>query len=225
LPTSNVGEPVPHLKLKSAIFLRSSFNIHLQAGITGCGERSSSMNVCPKFPKNLLRFAASTLFLPILATAPATGAAQYLSSLPRSLAGSWRITRMLPTTNSTCWSREQAQPLLGTTITYRSNLLRWHNGHIQVTDISLRDLSGKEFREENPGPQSPASFEQLGIHATKVTEVDIQHEDSDILPATTAVPGDSVLLAGPNRIVISACGIYFEATRATDPNSTRSSDK
>jgi hypothetical protein len=36
----------------------------------------------------------------------------------------------------------------------------------------------------------------------------------DITGATTEVPGDSVLLAGPNRIVVSACGVYFEATRS-----------
>jgi hypothetical protein len=35
-----------------------------------------------------------------------------------------------------------------------------------------------------------------------------------VLPASTAVPGDSVLLVGPNRIVVSACGVYYEATRA-----------
>jgi hypothetical protein len=151
----------------------------------------------------------------MLAAVPASEAAQYLGSLPRSLAGTWRITRILPTTNTTCWTRQQAQPLLGTTITYRSDLLRWHGGQIEVTDVSLRDLTNDEFRQENSGPESPASFAQLGIHSSKVTEVDLQHEDSDVLPASTAVPGDSVLLAGPNRIVVSACGVYFEATRAS----------
>lgn len=141
-------------------------------------------------------------------------AAQYLGSLPRSLAGTWRITRVLPTTNSACWSRQQAQPLLGTTLTYRSDMLRWHGGQIPVTDVSLRELTNDEFRQENPGPNSPADFAQLGIHAGRVTEVDMQHEDSDVLPASTAVPGDSVLLAGPNRIIVSACGVYYEATRA-----------
>ncbi len=144
-------------------------------------------------------------------------AAQYLGSLPRSLAGSWRITRILPTTNSGCWTRQQAQPLVGTILTYRSDLLRWHSGKIEVTDVSLRELTNEEFRQENPGPNSPADFAQLGIHAAHVTEVDIQHEDSDVLPASTAVPGDSVLLAGPNRIVVSACGVYFEATRTATP--------
>jgi hypothetical protein len=77
----------------------------------------------------------------MLAAAPASEAAQYLGSLPRSLAGAWRITRILPTTNTTCWTRQQAQPLLGTTITYRSDLLRWHGGQIEVTDVSLRELT------------------------------------------------------------------------------------
>jgi len=147
-------------------------------------------------------------------------AAQYLGSLPRSLAGSWRITRILPTTNTGCWTREQAKPLVGTTITYRSDLLRWHGGKIDVTDVSLRELTNAEFRQENPGPNVPADFAQLGIHAAHVTEVDMQHEDSDVLPASTAVPGDSVLLSGPNRIVISACGVYFEATRAGSVTTT-----
>lgn len=160
----------------------------------------------------------------MLAMASASMAGQYLGSLPRSLAGSWRITRILPTTNSTCWTRQQAQPLLGTTITYRSDLLRWHGGQIEVTDVSLREITDAEFRQENAGPETPATFAQLGIHTSKVTEVDMQHEDSDVLPASTAVPGDSVLLAGPNRIVLSSCGIYFEAKRAAS-SPTRTSGK
>jgi len=42
----------------------------------------------------------------------------------------------------------------------------------------------------------------------------MQHEDADITGATTEVPGDSVLLAGPSRIIVSACGVFFEARRA-----------
>jgi len=149
-------------------------------------------------------------------------AAQYLGSLPNSLAGTWRITRVLPTTNSTCWSPQDAQPLLGSTLTYRRDMLRWHGGQIAVTDVSLRNLTDKEFRQENSGAESPADFAQLGIHAGRVTEVDLQHEDADVLPASTAVPGDSVLLAGSNRIIVSACGIYFEATRAASTSTNKS---
>jgi hypothetical protein len=180
------------------------------------------MNACPKFPKKSLRITAPALLLMLAA---ASMAAQYLGSLPRSLAGTWRITRIIPTTNTGCWTRQQAQPLLGTTLTFRSDLLRWHGGQIAVTDISLREVTNEEFRNENPGASSPADFAQLGIHAAHVTEVDLQHEDSDVLPASNAVPGDSVLLAAPNRIIVSACGIYFEATRAASGNTARASGK
>jgi hypothetical protein len=182
------------------------------------------VNTFPKFPKSSWRISAFASIILMLAAAPAS-TGQYLGSLPRSLAGTWRITRILPTTNTSCWTRQQAQTLLGTNITYRSDLLRWHGGQIEVTDVSLRDLTDEEFRNENAGPQSPASFAQLGIHSNKVTEVDMQHEDSDVLPASTAVPGDSVLLAGPNRIVLSSCGIYFEATRAASGSSSHTSGR
>jgi hypothetical protein len=182
------------------------------------------VNTFPKFPKSFWRISASVLFVLMLVAASATMTGQYLGSLPRSLAGIWRITRVLPTTNTTCWTPQQAQPLLGTTISYRSDLLRWHGGQIAVTDVSLREITDAEFRQENTGPETPATFAQLGIHSSRVTEVDMQHEDSDVLPASTAVPGDSVLLAGPNRIVVSACGVYFEATRAAS-STARSSDK
>jgi len=181
-----------------------------------------TMNFCPQFPKRLLRITAPALLLLLLPGTPAP--AQYLGSLPRSLAGTWRITRVLPTTNRPCWSRKDAQPLLGSTLTYRPNSMRWRGGEVPLTDVSIRQLTDKEFREENSGPQSPANFSQLGIHTRTVTEVDLQHEDSDVLPASTAVPGDSVLLVAPNRIVVNACGIYFEATRAAS-STTRSSDK
>jgi hypothetical protein len=172
------------------------------------------MNARPKFPKKFLRIPASALLFLLFAAASVSMAAQYLGSLPGSLAGTWHITRVLPTTNSTCWSRQDALPLVGSTLTYRPNSMHWRGGQVPLTDVSLRTVTDEEFREENAGPESPADFSQLGIHARRVTEVDLQHEDAAVLPASTAVPGDSVLLVAPNRIVVSACGIYFEATRA-----------
>ena len=86
---------------------------------------------------------------------------------------------------------------------------------LPLDDITTRIVTETQFRKENGGGETPASFAQLGIRAHTVLEVDLQHEDADITGATTEVPGDSVLLAGPNRIVISACGVYFEATHST----------
>ena len=129
--------------------------------------------------------------------------------LPSQLAGTWRITRVLPTKNTACWSSEQARPLVGSTLTYSNKTMRWRGGPVPLEDIDTRQVTDKEFRKESPG----ADFEQLGIHSPQVLEVDLQHEDADITGASTEVPGDSILLVAPGRIVVSACGVYFEATR------------
>lgn len=133
--------------------------------------------------------------------------------LPAALRGSWRIERILPTTNSGCWTRQDAQSMVGSRLTYSQSEMRWRGGVVRLDDIFTRELSATDFGKENAGPEQPASFEQLGIRADAVTEVDMQHEDAAVLPASTAVPGDSVLMIAPGRIVVSACGVYFEAVR------------
>lgn len=130
--------------------------------------------------------------------------------LPGKLQGTWRINRVLPTSNSQCWNQSQANALLGSSLTYSQSAMRWKGGSIQLLDINTRLLSAADFEREN----RLARFSQLGIRNDAVTEVDMQHDDMDITGSTTEVPGDSVLLAGPNRIVVSACGVYFEATRS-----------
>ena len=133
--------------------------------------------------------------------------------LPSSLRGAWRITRILPTTNSGCWTHEQGRTLLGSTLTYAQNEMRWRGGVVRLDDIDTREVTADDFRRENAGSEEPASFAQLGVRAAAVTEVDMQHEDADVLPASTEIPGDSVLMVAPGRIVVSACGVYYEATR------------
>ena len=74
------------------------------------------------------------------------------------------------------------------------------------------------FARENNGADSGATLQLSDLNITTaagVTEVDLQHEDADITGATTEVPGDSILIAGRDRIVVSACGVYYEATRLT----------
>jgi hypothetical protein len=107
------------------------------------------------------------------------------------------------------------RPLLRSTLTFRKGALRWRGSEIPVEEVDLRTVTATDFARENTGPIQPASFAQLGIRTSAVTEVDLQHEDADITGASTEVPGDSVLLAAPNRIVVSACGVFFEATRST----------
>ena len=92
--------------------------------------------------------------------------------------------------------------------------MRWRGGVVPLQDIDTRRVSADEFRKENDGTPEPASFAQIGVRAPALTEIDMQHDDADVLPASTEVPGDAVLMVAPNRIVVSACGVYYEATRA-----------
>ncbi len=152
-------------------------------------------------------------------------AAGHLSAepLPPRLRGSWRITRILPTHNVTCWGQDQAVKLVGTTISYSDRSMHWYGGQVPLQGIVTREVSSEEFRSENSASGGDGvNFEMVGIHAASVTEVDLQHEDADITGATTEVPGDAVLLAGPNRIVISACSVYYEAVRIATPPPSKS---
>jgi hypothetical protein len=134
--------------------------------------------------------------------------------LPSRLAGRWKITRILPTKNTPCWDASQTRPLLGSTLEYHDDAMRWRGGEVPLQGVVTRSITAAEFRKENSSLGNPPDFADLGIHTPRVTEVDLQHEDADITGATTEVPGDAVLIAGPNRIVVSACGVFFEATRA-----------
>lgn len=138
-------------------------------------------------------------------------------SLPAALRGSWHITRILPTKNTACWGQDKAAQLIGSTLTYADHAMRWQGGPVPLQGIITREVTAEDFASENSGSTSVLNLDMVGIHAASVTEVDLQHEDADITGATTEVPGDAVLLAGPNRIVVSACGVYYEATRVTPP--------
>lgn len=139
-----------------------------------------------------------------------------IEPLPAKLEGSWRITRVLPTTNDACWPKERATNLVGSTLVYHATSMNWKGGAVPVDAITSRTVSDVEFRKESSGSK-PATFAQLGITTHSVTEVNMQHEDQDITGSSTEVPGDSVLLVAPNRIVVSACGVYLEATKAVVP--------
>lgn len=129
--------------------------------------------------------------------------------MPGSIAGSWRVVKVLPTHNVQCWDGERARGLVGSTVRYEQGSMRWQGGTVEIPEALTRELSRRKFHDEYK-----VDLSELGIRMEKVTEIDLQHEDADITGATTEVPGDTVVLAGPGRIVISACGVYYEAVRA-----------
>ena len=132
----------------------------------------------------------------------------HAQSMPPSITSKWRIVRILPTKNPQCWDEERAKSLIGTTLTYMPKMMGWQGGPEPITEALTRTLSRRKFQDEYK-----VDLPELGIAAASVEEIDLQHEDADITGASTEVPGDTILLAGPGRIVVSACGVFYSAVR------------
>jgi hypothetical protein len=145
---------------------------------------------------------------------------------PQHLRGRWVIKRELPTSTISCWDDKEAKQLIGTTIEYRTNSFRWKDKVVNHPAINVRVLTAKQFHDENSGSganSSQVTFQQLGIRAPYVRQVELAHEAADITGATTETPGDRVLMKGRNTIVFSVCNVYFEAQRAPLSTSAKKS--
>ena len=128
--------------------------------------------------------------------------------MPASVVGTWKVQRVVARSGTACWDEARATELLQTRLTYGANSLRWKGGDVAVPETLSRTLSARKFMDEYK-----LELTAIGVKAGSVTELDLQHEDEDITGATTEVPGDTVWLLGPGRIVVGACGVYYLATR------------
>lgn len=137
------------------------------------------------------------------------GGHAHAQAVPASVLGTWRIERILPTHNVGCWDNARARTLVGTTLTYTPHKLVFTGGEEPISETFTRTLSARKFQDEYK-----LDLASLGIRAASISELDLQHEDADYTGSSTEVPGDTVLLAGPGRIVVSACGVYYSAVRA-----------
>jgi hypothetical protein len=152
--------------------------------------------------------AAASLIVPAMSHAQ--------ERLPQQVAGSWRIVRILPSTNTTCWDETRARTLVGSVLSYQQDSMRWKGGSVPLNGITTRRITPEVFAQDYAGlGQAALQLASLHIPAAGLTEVDLQHDDMDITGATTEVPGDTILLAAPGRIIVSACGVFYEATRVT----------
>lgn len=138
----------------------------------------------------------------------------HAQQIPQQLWGTWTITHILPTDNITCWGNKEAKSILGTRIEYSADLFRWKTHAVKNPQVTVKTYTAEEFREEYSGSGAyQVSFDQLGIHAHTAEYVSIGHPDADITGGTTEIPGDTVLIKSNSRIVISVCGVYFEAQK------------
>ena len=138
-------------------------------------------------------------------------------SIPTLIVGRWRIQKILPTHNPQCWDEDEAKALIGNTLTYQAHAMTWRGGTEPISYALSRTQNRSSFMEEYK-----VDLPELGITAQSVEEIDLQHEDADVTGATTEIPGDTILVAGRGRIVVSACGVFYSAIRVADkPVGTR----
>lgn len=136
--------------------------------------------------------------------------------IPAQLRGTWVVARELPTSTISCWGAKEAKALIGAEIEYTADRFRWKNKVVTRPTVQIAVISADEFHDKNSGGganDSQVSFRQLGIRATKATQIVISHEPADLTGATTEIPGDEVLIKDDNTIVFSVCNTYFEARR------------
>jgi hypothetical protein len=153
------------------------------------------------------------VFLGLLRITPA-------QTIPKELWGTWVVRREVPTTTISCWGEQEAKTLIGTEIEYSAEFFRWRSLVTKNPAAETTAITAKQFHDENSGQganSSEVTFRQLGIKASEVTQVVIQHPAANITGATAEIPGDSVLIKGKNTIIFSVCSLYFEAQRRVAP--------
>ncbi|MBV8212447.1 MAG: DUF1311 domain-containing protein [Verrucomicrobia bacterium] len=137
--------------------------------------------------------------------------------IPQELLGKWTIRKVLPTDTTTCLDSKQAQTFIGTEIEYRADSFRWKTTTVRSSGSSTNLIGAQEFAQDNSGSRSHVDFTQLGIVASAVEQITINHPDVKIAElsqsGSATVPGESVLVEGPNTIIFDMCNTYFEARR------------
>lgn len=151
------------------------------------------------------------IFTTFVVSAPA-------QEIPTLLRGTWRITRVLPTSTISCWSSRDARTLLGTTIEYTQTSLRWKDRVVSNPVVRVSTVSAEKFHDDNSGGganDSQVTFKQLGIEARTAIQIVLTHTDIKPIRGVLDLPGDTVLIKDRNTIVFSVCNLYFEAKRGS----------
>lgn len=136
--------------------------------------------------------------------------------MPKQIIGTWVVAHEVPIKAVSCWSKEESKKLIGTEIQYSDKMFRWDKTIVENPSVDTRDVTGEQFRDENSGAGphgSQITLELLGITSDPVTEVTIAHPPSHVFLQTTEIPGDDIVLKGPDTIIFSVCNVYFEAKR------------
>ncbi len=136
------------------------------------------------------------------------GASLMVTSLAASpelaIAGDWRISRELVAGNTAALTPDEIESLLGAEAHYTRNSAEFAGVRCErpVFD-SYHETSA------NLNQLFELRFEDLGLSGPDVLAIDINCMEPDV----EFLAGNTVLVAGPNRLVTVVEGVWFELTR------------
>lgn len=136
--------------------------------------------------------------------------------MPETIAGTWIVSREIPTKTDSCWSKENTRKLIKTELQYSDKIFRWEKTTIENPLVEVRTVTAQEFHDENSGAGPHGveiSLPELGINNDSVTEIAIKHPPGHLFTETIEIPGDDVIVKDAGTIVFAVCNVYFEAKR------------
>jgi hypothetical protein len=145
------------------------------------------------------------------------------SSLPAGLAGSWKITRMLPRkpaaasaacTPSNAFFNKHAR---GTRVQMSDNSIAWGPESTKDPDLRVHSVDLSEFNTKYA--QAGATADALGLRSQQVEVIEVGAHDS--------LPFDTIVVRDPSTLLFGRCGLFMEAVHDSGfvapplPNQTR----
>lgn len=127
--------------------------------------------------------------------------------LPAGLAGSWKLTRMLPAkpltasaacTPSTAFFNKHAR---GTRVEMSDNRIAWGPESAKDPDLRVRSVDLSEFNTKYA--QAGATANALGLRSQQVEVIEVGAHDT--------LPFDTIVVRDPSTLLFERCGLFMEA--------------
>lgn len=122
----------------------------------------------------------------------------------QSIAGDWVISRDLAAGNAAALTPDEIETLLGAQAHYDKT-------SVEFAGVRCERPLFDSYHEtsDNLHQLFELRFEDLGLSGDEVLAIDINCMDADV----EFLAGNTVLVAGPNRLVTHVEGVWFELTR------------
>lgn len=128
-------------------------------------------------------------------------------SLPAGLAGSWKLTRMIPSkpapasaacAPSTAFFNKRAR---GTRVQISDNGIAWGPESAKNPQLRVRSIDLTDFNTNYA--QAGATANALGLHSQPVEIIEVGAHDH--------LPFDSIVVRDPSTLLFGRCGVFMEA--------------